>query len=240
MAGATGGNVPSLADLQQYAVNRSGAAEAVRQTLYDWQLYPTAGINQLSFFQNPIGQGVTSTNGTVAGSAKTKSDTNMTLSGQLPNPQAFLVESIEVFFLAGSTATANTYAVYNPAQVIPVGTQILADQALDQVSVLNCGYLDFFIGSKSYLTESPLFSFPGKTGISVESAFATNSATTDALFTVNARSVGRPYYLDPKISLMATQNFNITLNWPVAIPTPSGFNGRIGIKLDGILFRNSQ
>jgi hypothetical protein len=39
---------------------------------------------------------------------------------------------------------------------------------------------------------------------------------------------------------MATQNFNITQNWPAALATPSGFNGRVGIKLDGLLYRNSQ
>jgi hypothetical protein len=233
-------NVPSLADLQKFSVNRNGAPEVVRQTLYDFQLYPTAGNPQLSFFQNPVGQGVTSANGATAGAAKSKADTNMTLSGQLPNPQAFLVESIEVIFQPGSVSTANTFTPYNPAQFNSVETAILLDAANDVVSVLSCGFLDFFIGSKSYLTEAPLFSFPCKTGISVESAFATNSATTGAMFSVNARSVGRPYYIDPMISLMATQNFNITLNWPASIATPSGFNGRIGIKLDGMVYRNSQ
>jgi hypothetical protein len=51
---------------------------------------------------------------------------------------------------------------------------------------------------------------------------------------------GRPYYVEPSIFLISTQNFSVTINFPVAVATPSGFNGRVGIILDGYLYRNSQ
>jgi hypothetical protein len=40
--------------------------------------------------------------------------------------------------------------------------------------------------------------------------------------------------------LAPTQNFNVTLNFPTAVATPSGQNARIGVVLDGLLYRLSQ
>ncbi len=79
--------IPTLDQLQQYDVNRRGEYEGIRQTLYDSAAYAAAGQTQLQFFQIPQGQ-----------SSKTIADTNMKSAGQLPQPQHFLVESIEIHF----------------------------------------------------------------------------------------------------------------------------------------------
>ena len=99
----------SLATLRQYAVNVPGSSEVIRQRLYDFQLYPTAGQVQLAFFQLPIGQGIATGIGAPVGSAKTYADTNMEVSGALPRPKNYLVESIEIVLEPGSVNTASTY-----------------------------------------------------------------------------------------------------------------------------------
>ena len=80
-------NVPSLAELEKFNVNRSGEFEAIRQSIYDTQVYAQAGQTSLTFFQSPLGQ-----------LGKTLADTNLELAGQLPNPKMQLVQSIEVLF----------------------------------------------------------------------------------------------------------------------------------------------
>jgi len=81
---------PSLPALQRYNVNRAGAVEVIWQPTYDFQVYPAAGITQLTFFQTTVG---------TAGS--TLATTNMEASGQFPRPKEFLVTGIQVFFEPG-------------------------------------------------------------------------------------------------------------------------------------------
>ncbi|NBS80103.1 hypothetical protein EBS57_10020, partial [bacterium] len=101
--------IPTAADFNARRVTNPGQSEVIRQRLYDYQLYATAGVTQLTFFQNPIGAGITSAIGGTVGSAKTIWDTNMQLAGTLPSGIAYMVESIEVLFLPGSVSTTNTY-----------------------------------------------------------------------------------------------------------------------------------
>lgn len=236
----------SLQDLDRYDVNAPGAVEKVRQRFYDYQVYPTAGATQFTFFAQPVGQGTSSSPGNAAG-VKTLADTNMQLAGQLPSPQAFIVESIEVVIFPGSSTAANTFATQPPwdsgtnaAAMVSSG----ASGASDVNAIGVAGFLNFFIGSKSYLTDAPIGAFPPKTWPEVRGALAgegggsSSSQSMASVLTFNW--AGRPYYLDPPITLRATQNFNVTLNWPVAVATPSGFNARIGVILDGVLFRKAQ
>lgn len=235
--------IPLASDAARYDVNRIGEVEGLRQTLYDFQLYPLAGSLGINFFANPQGAGVTTSPGAAVGSAKTIHDTNMELSGQLPNPKSFLVESIEIVFWPGNSAAANTFTQQPPYDFVAVPTDLVplsAGGVSDVWNVLNTGHLQFFIGSKSYLDEAPLHRFPPKSFVGVDGAVATNSATTAALAVAAARSMGRPYFLDPPIFLRPTQNFRVTLDWPALVPTVSTLNGRVGIILDGYLYRNSQ
>lgn len=235
--------IPLASQAAAYDVNRIGEVEGVRQTLYDFQLYPLAGSLGLNFFANPQGAGLTTTPGVAAGTAKIISDTNMELAGQLPNPKAQLVESIEVVFFPGNSAVANTFTQQSPYNIVAVPTALLplsAGAVSDAWNVLNTGHLQFFIGSKSYLDEAPLCRFPPKAFVGIDAAIASNSATTLGLAIAAARAMGRPYFLDPPIFLRATQNFRITLDWGALVPTISTLNGRIGVILDGYLYRNSQ
>ena len=129
--------MPNLQDLQKYVVNREGW-EAVRQGLFDSAAYPTTGITQINFFQNPIGQGIG-----VSGGAKTPSDTNMNLAGQMPAMQGFLVEAIEILFATSTPTVAATMpAVF--------GAKAVAAQVNDSFIFRRSGNLNFLVGSKAY------------------------------------------------------------------------------------------
>jgi hypothetical protein len=231
--------IPSLQDLQGFKVNRAGI-EGIRQSLFDFLLYPTAGQAQFNFFATPQGQGITSAVGAVAGVNKTIQDTNMTTAGMLPAGQSFLVTSIEVPFFAGSVATANTYTLASPVVGAAVAAAALEAQLADINSFYQSGSLKLFIGSKTYLEEAPLLRFPPKTQLTFDGAIATNSATTFSLGFVSGKISGRPYMVEPPVLLENNQNFNVSLNFPAAVATPSGFNARVGVILDGYLYRNSQ
>jgi hypothetical protein len=214
--------IPSRAGLARYNVNRPGW-EAVRQSLYDFTAYAAAGHTTLNFFATPNGQG-----------GKTLSDTNMTLAGQLPAAQEFLVNSIEVLFFP----TVPVVAADNPAAY---GAGALANIVNDAYEVARTGNLVFTIGSKPYLTEAPLGRFPAKTHFQVDAALSQAGEVADKQGRIAyAYAAGRPYLLSPAdLRLTSSQNFSISLNWPegvTAIVNP----GRIGVILDGILYRRSQ
>lgn len=215
--------VPTRAQLSKYSVNRPGW-EAIKQSLYDYQVYAAAGQSQLTFFALPVGQG-----------GKTNSDTNMTLAGQLPKNQEFLIQSIEVFF----SPTTPTVAAQMPAAF---GAQAIAQIVNDSYIVGRAGNLNLTIGSKPYLQEAPLGRFPQKAAFSVDGALA-DVSTAGASFQSRmafGQWRGRPYLLDPApLLLPENQNFSVSLGWPEgaqAITNP----GRIGVILDGILYRRSQ
>lgn len=214
----------SIAQLKQFAVNRPDQYEITKQTLYDTQTYAAAGQTSLTFFQDPIGA-----------SGKTKADTNMESSGQLPAPKYFLVESIEIRFFPGISPVTSS-----AGPVAPVAAESFFSN--DMYSFQQNGFLDFFIGSKSYLTEAPLGKFPAKTKLEAAYGVAASAASTvDAFVNMDyATMAGRPYFIDPQITLIPNQNFNVTLNWPTAVALPSTVDARVNITLDGLLYRLSQ
>lgn len=219
------GRVPTRAELSRYSVNRQGW-EAIKQTLYDYQAYAAAGQSQLTFFAVPVGGGAT---------PKTLTDTNMTLAGQLPKNQEFLIQSIEVWF----SPTTPTVAAQMPAAF---GAQAAALIANDAYIVGRSGNLNLTIGSKPYLQEAPLGRFPQKAYFDV--AGALSDVTTAGASLQNrlafGKWTGRPYLLDPvPLLLPENQNFVVTLNWPEGVQAITN-PGRIGVILDGILYRRSQ
>ena len=217
------GNIPDLAELQSYAVNRKGMYEGIRQTLYDYQVYASGGQTSLSFFQVPLGQG-----------GKTIADTNIEVAGSLPQPKHFLVESCEIRFWPG----------VNPVTLV---TTLAESEFTNDVYTLSkSGSLNFFIGSKTYLEEAPLGRFPPKTKLEAQFAVALEfkqgaAADEEQQVTMDmAYMCGRPYFINPATLLIPTQNFKVSLNWPAAVALPSGQDARIGIVLDGVLYRQSQ
>ncbi len=221
------GNIPNLAELQSYAVNRKGQYEGIRQTLYDYQVYAGAGQTSLSFFQVPVGQG-----------GKTVADTNIEVAGSLPQPKHFLVESIEIRFWPGVLPVISQTGV--------LATQSASNYSNDVVTFSKSGSLNFFIGSKTYLEEAPVGRFPPKTYVC--SDFATSQTVNQAVAADQENQItmdlsyvkGRPYFINPATLLIPTQNFKVSLNWPAAVALPSTQDARIGVVLDGILYRQSQ
>lgn len=206
-----------MKNLQQYQVNRPGK-EQIRSSLYDFQTYLAAGQTSLTFFQVPVGQ-----------AGKTKVDTNMDQAGALPAGKQFLLETIELYFFPGV-----------PVDTIASTATNTAKQADDMYQFIQSGYLDLYIGSKSYLTESPLGRFPPSTGMRIDQAI-TGTLAAPALFKSEyASATGLIYRVQPEITLQSTQNFNVSLNWPVAVALPSTVNARVGVVMRGVLERNSQ
>jgi hypothetical protein len=230
----------SAADFQANRVTNANQSEIYRNRLYDYQLYPTAGSNQLVFFQQGQGGGITSAQGAIVGSAKTVHDTNMEIGGALPSGRSFLIDSIEVLFLAGSSAAANTYVPAAVSVFAAVAAAALTGAANDTNLFYQSGTLELNILSKNYLRETPVMAFPPKAHLDLSAALSTNSATVGEVGMSITKAVGRPYFIDPQISLQPAVNFDVKLLWPGLVPTGSGFNGRIGVLLDGWFMRASQ
>ena len=102
------------------------------------------------------------------------------------------------------------------------------------------------IGSKTYLTDAPLDLFPSSTrlaGVAALNTYANDSATSVSLFGGTqieyAVLSGKPYSLVPLV-IPANQNFNVVMAWNTPVAMPSGLNGRIGVRLNGWLYRLSQ
>jgi hypothetical protein len=230
----------SVADFASNRVTNPGQSEIIRQRLYDYQLYATAGYTQLAFFQQPVGQGITSAIGATVGSTKSLWDTNMELGGQLPSGKAYLIESIEVLFMPGTVATANTYTQAGFNGFAAVAAVTVANWVNDVNTFYQSGMLELNVLSKNYLRETPLLAFPPKAHFDLSAAVATNSATTAEVTQSLAKAAGRPYYIEPRVTLQPAVNFDVTLRWPAVVATPSGFNARVGVILDGYMMRASQ
>jgi hypothetical protein len=224
--------INNLSAAQNYAVNIDNY-EMIVQSLYDSVAYPAAGSNQLTLFQTPVGAGV----GVISGVAKTPEDTNMQGAGQLPAMQAYIVSSIEVDF----------------QPVVPAFTAALLPAAFGAQAALNMindvwkfrlsGYLNFNIGSKSYLLEGPMMKFPASNDLEVDAAVADISTTGAAMQSRigYAKAVGPAYNISPNnLLLIPNQNFNVTLNWATLSTLPSGAAARCFVRLMGQLLRASQ
>jgi hypothetical protein len=232
--------LPTAADFNARRVTNPNQSEIVRQRFYDYQLYATAGNSQFTFFSQPIGQGVTTAIGATVGTAKTLWDTNLELPNTLPSGKAFMIESIEVLFFPGSVSTANTYTLASPVLFNATASAAVQAQLADVNSFYQSGMLELNILSKNYLRETPLLAFPPKANFNLDSSAASNSSVTALNGAVNMRAAGRPYYIEPTIALQPAVNFEVLLRFPAAVATPSGFNARVGIILDGYFMRASQ
>ena len=231
---------PSPADFAQYVAVDPNNTEVVRQRLYDFVLYPTAGALVFPMFSQPIGSGVGTSPGTVVGTTKGIWDTNLELASQLPQGKAFWIETIEVVFLPGLSAAANTFTPAVPAVFAAANAAAVLGQVNDVEILRQSGDLEFNISSKNYLTETPLGVFPPKTYNNIDGAVASTSATAGEVGFANAKWNGRPYIVEPAIVLQSGVNFGVNLKFPGLVATPSGFNGRIGVVFDGYLLRARQ
>lgn len=232
---------PSLEQFAAHIAAVQGKIEIIRQPLYDRLIYPTAGLASFTFFALPIGNGFSS-EPFAAAAAKTLADTNMTQNGQLPAPQAFWLEDIQAYVEAGGVATANLFSNVAPVQALAVAAVAAGNAGiLDKQAILNFGFLVLNIGQKPYFNDSPMYTFPPKQRFRIDAAIGNADTTThNEVFAGAAYADGEPRRLVPGLGLATGFNFNVTVNYPVLVATPSGFNARMKISLGGWLFRAAQ
>lgn len=234
------GNPQQYPTLEQFAANIAavlGKIEVVEQELYDRIIYPTAGIAQLNFFTTPKGAGFSSESGLAAAGAKTDADTNMTQNGQLPAPQAFWIDNIQIDVDPGSVATANLYTTVNPTAVLAGASVITqATSIQDKNAILNAGWLNLFIGQKPYYQNGPLTYFPPRAQKRIDAAIGviTNAGSHTMMWVHGALRT-----LDPGLGLATGFNFGVSVNFPVITATVAN-NARVKCLLGGWLFRAAQ
>jgi len=147
---------------------------------------------------------------------KTLADTNMELAGQLPKGQAFAIMGIQVEVLPG----------------LSVDNATATEFANDVYNVLKGGALRLHIGSKSYVDQGNLMKFPPVNRLA--GTAATGVAAQQIQYFTGA---GREFSVIDML-LESSQNFNVELLELAALP--SGVDARIGVTLNGVLFRNAQ
>lgn len=143
-------------------------------------------------------------------------DTNMELAGQIPKGQAFLITGIQVEILPG----------------VPINGTTASKFADDIYNVSKGGALVLSIGSKDFVTQGNLAKFPPVNRLSADSS---TTVSTDRY--VYATTSGREFQV-ADLLLESNQNFNVTLYDLPALP--SGVAGKIGVTLNGFLYRNAQ
>jgi hypothetical protein len=205
----------------RYAVQDLSQMEMLTQPLYSYQLYPAAGAQVLTFFQN------------ANTGAVTLEDTNMQLPGQLPAPQAFLIQAIGVDFLSGLTAAAP----------VIFGAQAATGQANDMFSVLRRGVFTLTVGSKDYGTVAPLMALPPRSHMGA--SFGASDATTagaNMQLRMNVGYAQGPVWQINPILLQPSMAFRATISFPggaVALPSTDAL-ARIGVIFYGTLYRPPQ
>lgn len=222
-------NVANLADLTGFQVIWN-QWELLTQTLYDSIAYPAAGLNSASFFSIPIGQGVG-----FGGGAKTRSDTNLQLAGQLPAGNMFICSSVEVSFQPATP----TVAAGMPAAF---GAQAVATSINDAYIVGRSGNLNLTILSKPYIQDAPIGKFPPTADFTLNAALSdgTTLAASSQSRIGYAGWEGLTYVLTPNNLLIpSSTNFSVTLAWPEGLQVITN-PARIFVRMNGMLARKSQ
>lgn len=229
---------PTLQQMAEALTIDTNAIEIIKQPLYDYNLYPLAGVINLPFFQTQQGAGLSSSPGN-ANQVKALTDTNMTQPGQLPAPQAFWVSGIELDVQPGSSAAANTYANQVPAAFAVAAGITVQSGEHDQNLIYSTGSLTLQISNKNYYQEGPLYRFPTRHDLHLDTAVATTSATVGEVTKAKLNLEGDMVHINPGVGIMTSQNFLVNLNWPVIVALPTN-NARVGVILNGWLFRAVQ
>ena len=209
-----GSRIPiPLSDLQQYNPNRADQVEGIWQPFYHNQAYAAAGQASLVFFNVAF-----SGNYTV---------TNMPNAAFFPAPTAFLCRALMLNFIPGNPV----------AQSGGASAAAQTNNWADVVAVANGGYLEFVIGGKVYLRDSPSGRFAPNYSVSgafaAAGTFAAGSGTTAAY----ARAASRYYEITPFL-IPQTQNFSVTLYTPTAVAVQAGAS--VICTMDGFYYRQSQ
>lgn len=200
-----------LSSLQNYNPNRSDQIEAIWQPFYHKVAYPTTGQAALQFFNVAFSGDYTVT--------------NMPAAAFFPAPTAFLCTAIMLNFIPGATAS----------QVGTAAARALANWN-DVIGVANAGYVEFVIGGKVYLRDSPSGKFAPNYTVNGAAMIngAGNTGSGDVQF---ARAAGRYYEITPFL-IPQTQNFSVTLYTPTLVTVVTAAN--VIATMDGFYYRQSQ
>lgn len=152
--------------------------------------------------------------------SKTLADTNMQLSGQIPKGQAFEITGIQVELYPG----------------VAINGTAASDFADDIYDFYKDGYLVLTIGQKDFVTQGNLMKFAPVNRLALASDSAT-TATTTTLVAQYAVAAGREFSI-ANLLLESNQNFSVQLHEINALP--SGQSARVGVTLNGFLYRNAQ
>lgn len=218
------GNI-TFQTFEQFVVSKADQWEVFRQPLYDRLTYAALGQTQLKFFAVPSGSG-----------GKTDEDTNMEVPGALSEGINFLVQGIEVYFFPSTpTVAADLPAAF--------GAQAAAQIVNDAYIFRRAGNLKFRVLAKDFLNVSPLQTFPSTRQFHIEAALA-DASTAGANFQSRiafADAVGRPFAIDPHITLESNTNFNVTANWLNGLQAlPSTNDAVMQVNLEGVQARRVQ
>lgn len=202
-----------LSSLQNYNPNRSDQIEAIWQPFYHKQTYLAAGQASLQFFNLAFSGDYTVT--------------NMPAAAFFPAPTAFLCTAIMLNFIPGNAVTTSAAA--------PAAAQ--TGNWADVVAVANGGYVEFVIGGKVYLRDSPSGKFAPNYTVNGAIAFGATLTAPAQSVVDYARAAGRYYEITPFL-IPQTQNFSITLYTPTLVPVT--VNGLVIATMDGFYYRQSQ
>lgn len=183
-------------------------SNVIDNPVYDTISIPAAATTLATFFQTPQGAG-TSAYGAVA---KHLADTNMTIAGSLPSPQALLVRAIMV-----SVAPNVTLA--------------------DMILLLRSGAFELTVGSKPFL-QCPIEWLPAGLGMFTGGSATTVAATTITTTNNGVPDTRSCRVLTEPIPIGTNENFNARLTWPVAITL--GAATPVKVYLAGDFFRSVQ
>lgn len=203
--------------------------DVIVEPRYDTNTILAAGALTLTYFTVPVGQGLSNFAG--AGVAKSYSDTNMELSGQLPAGYNFVVLGFRVMpaFIVGNA----------------LGAAMIAGEITDANTWSWGGVLTFTIGAKPYL-RTPLDTIPagmGPVGYGTSFTGHFGGASSHGVpMLSNSFSIGRK-----PLTLAQAQNFNVVLSWPLLVPNTTAFAAHqpaaglpIRVFMDGFLKRIVQ
>ena len=214
----------------RFSVYNYDLHEVLTTSLYDSAPYAAAGVNQLTFFQNGIGQGVG-----FGGGTKTLSDTNINTNGLLPNGVTFLVQEIEIEI----QPTTPTVAAQMPAVF---GLQAAALLVNDAYIIGRAGSVTLQILQKNYLTEAPVGQFVPRYDFDVSGAFSdtTTAAAASQSRMAFGKWIGRSYVLSPvDLRLAEMMNFAVIIKYEEGLQVVSN-PARLFVRLRGLEYRLSQ
>jgi len=175
-------------------VQNFGNNQILQQPLYDKINFSTViPIGAQKLFQVQKGANATLIRGAAAGSyQKSSRDTNMTVAGQLPGQQAFLIRGISIDYIPVGQAVSTTFNQY----------------ILEDILLLKNG-----MSVKLYINEIVYLEIPANV-IPAQNPIIATTANGNALAT-GVTGMGREnmYHIDPAITIPPATSFHVDLEF---------------------------